>query len=148
MSTHYQYALTLPPKTAQLAWRAAQRAWDGQARVDMAGSLVDRTSVAEGGLLVIGAESDSLDAFFVQFAGNGTRYHGCSGAQNVTDAAIAGEPAIAFTQVCAGIAAFGRVAMFRNGRGVGAWIATTPGKEVAARDRLIELLSSFEWRTG
>ena len=146
-STRYKYALTLPPGTTLLGWRAAERAWDGQARVDMAGSYVDRTSVAEGGLLVIGAEADSLDTFFTQFVGNGTRFHGCTEARNVTDVTISGTPAIAFTQVCAGVAAFGRVAMFNDGHGVGAWIVTTPGKELAARDRLVELLAGLEWRT-
>ena len=149
VSEHYRYALTLPPGTLLLNWHSADRAWDGQAKVDMAGQYPDRTAIAEGGLLVIGAEAESLDDFFTRFEANGTRFHGCTAAQDPTDVTIGGVAAIAFLQQCANnTVGFARVALFKDGFGLGVWISTLPGKEGAARDRLIELLDGLEWQAG
>jgi hypothetical protein len=149
VSEHYRYSLTLPPGTLLLNWHSADRAWDGQAKVDMAGQYPDRTAIAEGGLLVIGAEAESLDDFFTRFEANGTRFHGCTPAQDPTDVTIGGVAAIAFLQQCANnTVGFARVALFKDGFGLGVWISTLPGAEGAARDRLIELLDGLEWQTG
>jgi hypothetical protein len=147
VSTLYPYALTLPPHSLLLVWHAAERPWDGQARVDMAGSYVDRTSIAEGGLFLISAPTGDLDAFFTAFVANGTRFHNCTEGGDRVDTTIDDVPAIAFTQECEGVG-FGRVALFKDGHGIGAWITTLPGEKVPARDRLIELLDGLEWRTG
>ena len=114
----------------------------------MAGPYTDRSAVAEGGLFLIGAEADNLDEFFARFEGNGTRYHGCTEAQDRIDVTIGDIPVIAFTQRCANDSAFARAALFKDGFGLGTWITTTPGKKIVARDRLIELLDGLEWRTG
>jgi hypothetical protein len=148
-STRYRYSLTLPPGTLLLNWHSADRAWDGQAKVDMVGPFTDRASIAEGGLFVIGAEAQSLDQFATRFEENGTRFHGCTAAQDRTDVTIGGVAAIAFTQRCDhGAVGFGRVALFKDGFGLGTWISTLPGKEPAALDHLIELLGTLEWQTG
>jgi hypothetical protein len=150
VSDQYKYALTLPPGAALVAWHGADRPWDGHAKVDIAGGpYTDRTSVAEGGLLIIGSEAENLDEFFGRFEANGPRFRGCNAAKDRLDVTIGGVPAIAFTQICGEDEsdAFGRVALFNDGRGVGASILTTLGNEVAARDRLVELLDGLEWRT-
>jgi hypothetical protein len=147
-SPNYKYALTLPPGTAYLAWHEADRPWDGQAKVDMLGPYTERNTVAEGGLFLVGSPGASLDEFFGRFEANGTRYHGCGPAEDRLETTIGGTPAIAFTQVCENDSTFGRIALFNAGYGVGAYIFTTPGKELSVRDRLIELLSGLEWRTG
>ena len=149
VSDRYRYSLALPPGTLLLNWHSADRAWDGQAKVDMAGPFTDRASIAEGGLYVIGAEAQSLDEFATRFEENGTRFHGCTAAQDRTDVTIGGVPAIAFTQRCDhGAVGFGRVALFKDGFGLGTWISTLPGTEAAALDHLIELLGALEWQTG
>jgi hypothetical protein len=148
VSPRYGYALTLPPHVALLGWHGADRQWDGQSKVHIAGPYTDRTVVAEGGLLVIGSEAESLDEFVRRFEATGPRFRGCGMAQNRLDVTIGGVPAIGFTQICGDDAhdGFGRVALFNNGWGIGASIATTFGNEVAGRDRLIELLEGLEWR--
>jgi hypothetical protein len=151
VSDQYKYALTLPPGAALLAWHGADRQWDGQVKVDIGPSpYTDRTSVAEGGLLIIGSEAESLDEFFGRFEANGPRFRGCNPAKDRLDVTIGGVLAIGFTQICGDDEsdAFGRVALFNDGRGIGATIQTTVGNEVAARDRLVELLEGLEWRTG
>ena len=147
-STRYRYTLTLPAGSLLLGWHSADRAWDGQAKVDMAGPYPDRTGVAEGSLYLIGSEADGLEEFLDRFEGNGTRFHGCGPAQNRRDLMIGGVPAIGFTQACATGATFGRVALFKDGFGIGAWIASAPGAEMAALDKLVELLEGLEWQTG
>ena len=57
-------------------------------------------------------------------------------------------PAIGFTQVCETGASFGRVALFKDGWGIAAWISSAPGAQMAALERLIEVLDGLEWRTG
>jgi hypothetical protein len=146
-SKQYGYALTLPPGAALLRWHQAVRQWDGQFKVDTGPNpYTDRNAVAEGGLLIIGSKAESLGEFFSRFEASGPRFRGCNAARNRLDVTIGGVPAIGFTQVCGEDArdGFGRVALFKDGRGIGASIATI-GDTVAARDRLIELLEGLEW---
>ena len=149
VSPDYRYALTLPPGTALVAWHRADRPWDGASRVHVAGPNMDRTAIAEGGLYIIGSPADSLDEFFTRFEANGPRFRGCANAEDRVDAPVNGVPAIGFTQVCGDDEAdeFGRVALFKDGFGIGASIAASAGEKVPARDRLIELLGGLEWRT-
>jgi hypothetical protein len=145
-SPNYQYALTLPPGVALVAWHPATRAWDGAGRVQEAGPYIDRTSIAEGGLYIIGSPAESLDEFFTRFEASAPTFHGCPAAEDRVDAAINGVPAIGFTQECGTGDEWARVAIVKDGVGVGASVRTTGGKDVAARDRLIELLDGLEFR--
>ena len=132
-----------------LAWRPAVRLWDGTAMLDRAGPLTDRTAVAEGGLYLFGAEDEGLETWFARVEGNGTRFHGCTPAQNRVDVTINGVPAIAFTQSCASDTHMARVALWRDGYGIGVWLGETrPSALVATRDRAMELLETLEWRTS
>jgi hypothetical protein len=146
VSPHYDYALTLPPGTVLLAWHAADRPWDGVNSVNEDSLYVDRSSVAEGGLYILGSPADDLDEFFTRFESNGPRAHACDAAKDRVDVAINGVPAIGFTQVCG--EGYGRLVVFKDGFGIGASIHTLADKVVPARDRLIELFAGLEWRPG
>jgi len=148
VSTYYNYALTLPPRTALVRWHAATRRWDGATSVPEEGPYIDWSTVAEGGLLIVGSPADSLDEFFARFEAAGPRYHGCDAAEERVDATINGVPAIAYTQACGTGEGFGRLALFKDGFGIGASIHTTADKLLPARDRLIELFDGLEWRTS
>jgi hypothetical protein len=148
VSHYYNYALTLPPRTALVRWHAATRRWDGATSVQEEGPYIDWSTVAEGGMYIIGSPADSLDEFFTRFEAAGPRFHGCNAAEDRVDAAINGVPVIGFTQVCGSREGFARLALFKDGFGIGASIHTMADKTVAARDRLIELLEGLEWRTG
>ncbi|HEX5015865.1 MAG TPA: hypothetical protein VFV72_17095 [Candidatus Limnocylindrales bacterium] len=146
-SPKYEYAITLPPGVALVGWHAADRAWNGAGIVQESGTAIDRTSISEGGLLIVGSPAESLDEFYTRFEANGPRFNGCDAAGDRMDVTINGVPAIAFTQVCGDDENddFGRVAIVNDGYGVGASILTTPGKKLEARDRLIELLEGLEF---
>ena len=147
MSEFYRYALTLPPGTMLLNWRPAERLWDGTSKLDRAGPLTDRTGVSEGGLYLFGAAAESLAAWSDGVAMNGSRYHGCGPAENQVDVTINGVPAIAFTQACAENTNMARVALWKDGYGIGVWLGPTPPASlVAVRDRAVELLAGLEWR--
>jgi hypothetical protein len=148
-SPFYRYAITLPPGAAMLAWRPAQRLWDGTAKLDRAGPLTDRTTVAEGGFYLFGAVDASLETWFARVEANGTRFHGCTPAQNRVDVTINGVPAIAFTQSCALGTHMARVALWEDGYGIGVWLGEASATTlVAVRDRAVELLATLEWKTG
>jgi hypothetical protein len=147
-SKHYPYAMTLPAGVAFSNWRSASKTWDGLARVDIAGLYVDRVSIPDGTLLFFGGTANGLDEFFRRFEANGTRYHGCTQALNRRTESINGVAAISFTQRCVTDATFARVALFKDGYGIAAYVLTLPGREIDTRDRLIELLDGLEWRTG
>ncbi len=148
-SPFYRYAMTIAPGTRTRNWRPASRVWDGIARLDMAGPYTDQTGTPDGGLFLFGAEAESLDAWFARVEGNGSRYHACTPAQNRLDVTIKGVPAIAFSQGCALGTTMARVAIWKDGWGIGVWLGDTPAGEAATtRDRLIELLDGLEWRTG
>ena len=149
VSPRYKYALTLPPGSLVVGWHAAERAWNGQAALESGGPYLDRTAIAEGGIHLFGAPSASLEEWFGTVEGNGIRSHRCTKAQNRRDASIGGAQAIAFTQVCGGGSEIWvRVAIFKDGYGIGLWLHPTPGAEIAGRDRALELLKGLEWRTG
>ncbi len=143
----YGYALTLPPGSQILNWSPAERPWDGMAKLERAvNPYADRTTVAEGGLYIFGADDESLEGWFGRVEENGTRYHGCTAAENRVDVAIAGIPAVAFTQTCLQGTNMARVALWKDGFGIGVWLGeTTTDKLVAVRDRAIELLATLEW---
>jgi hypothetical protein len=147
VSANYNYALTLPPRTALVRWHAASRRWDGATSVPEEGPYTDSSTVAEGSLLIIGSPAESLDEFFARFEAAGPRFHGCNAAEDRVDATINGVPAIGFIQVCGPGEGFGRLALFKDGFGIGASIHTTADKLVPALDRLIELFDGLEWRT-
>ena len=144
----YPYAITLPPNAAILAWKAAERPWDGTAKLERAvNPYADRTTVAEGGLYLFGAEDPSLETWFGRVEDNGRKYHGCGTAENRVDVTINAVPAIAFTQTCASGTNMARVALWKDGFGIGVWLGeTTPDKLVAVRDRAVELLAGLEWK--
>lgn len=146
VSPNYRYALTLPPGTALLGWHGATRPWDGVNSVNEDSPYLDRTSVAEGGLYIVGSPADSLDEFFTRFESNGPRAHACDPANDRVDVSVNGVPAIGFTQVCG--EGYGRLVVFKDGFGIGASIHTVEDNVVPARDRLIELLAGLEWRTS
>ena len=149
VSKRYQYAMTLPPGSMLVNWHSADRAWNGQANLDSGGPYLDRTAVAEGGISMYGAPSASLEEWFGQVEGNGVRYHRCTKAQDRRDASIGDAKAIAFVQVCGGgTETWVRVAVFKEGYGVGMWFHPSPGAEIAGRDKALELLKGLEWRTG
>jgi hypothetical protein len=148
VSQYYNYALTLPPRTALVRWHAATRRWDGATTVPEEGPYIDWSTVAEGSLSIVGSPADSLDEFYARFEGAAPRFHGCDAAEDRIDAAINGVPVIGFTQVCGSPQGFARLALFKDGFGIGASIHTMADKTVAARDRLIELFKGLEWRTG
>ena len=145
----YPYAITLPPGAAILAWKPAERPWDGTAKLERAvNPYADRTTIAEGGLYLFGAEDPGLETWFGRVEDNGRNYHGCGAAENRVDVTINGVPAIAFTQTCASATNMARVALWKDGFGIGVWLGeTTPDKLVAVRDRAVELLSTLEWTT-
>jgi len=148
VSQVYKYALTLPPGSLLVGWHPAERAWNGQAKLETGGPYLDRAAVAEGGIHLYGAPSRSLDEWFKVVEGAGIRFHRCTEAQNRRDASIGGAQAIAFTQSCSNnIEIWDRVAIFKDGYGVGFWLHPTPGAEIAGRDRALELLEGLEWRT-
>ena len=146
VSPRYKYAITLPPGSLVVGWHAADRAWDGQAKLETGGPYLDRASTAEGGIHMYGAPSTSLDEWFGVVEGAGIRFHGCTEAQNRREASVGGAPAIAFTQSCNNnIETWARVAIFKDGYGVAMWLHPTPGAEVATRDKALELLEGLEW---
>jgi hypothetical protein len=143
----YRYAITLPAGSMLLNWRPAQRKWDGSSKIDRAGPHTDRTAIAEGGLYLFGAEAESLESWFERVAANGARYHGCTPGDNRVDVTINGVPAIAFTQSCDENTNMARVALWKDGYGIGVWLGeTSVDKLVAVRDRAVELLSTLEWQ--
>src|SRR4029453_7797780 len=146
VSHYYNYALTLPPRTALVRWHAATGRWDGVTNVPEEGPYIDWSTVAEGSLLIVGSPADSLDEFYARFEAAGPRFPGCDAAEDRVDAAINGAPAIGFTQVCGSPEGFARLVLFKDGFGIGASIHTMADRTVAARDRLIELLAGLEWR--
>ncbi len=80
---------------------------------------------------------------------NGVRQHGCTIAENRVDVTINGVPAIGFTQRCALGTNMARVALWKDGWGIGVWLGEAPVSELPARrDRAIELLSTLDWKTG
>jgi len=145
VSKRYRYALTLPPGSLLVGWHSADRAWNGTAALDTGGPFLDRTAIADGGIHMFGAPSTSAEEWFGRVEGNGIQYHRCTKAQNRRDASIGDAQAIAFTQACSSIETWARVAIFKDGYGVGMWLHPTPGAEVAGRDRALELLEGLEW---
>lgn len=148
-SRFYRYAITLPAGTATRAWHGADRPWDGVAKLDMASPYLDRTGVGEGSLWLFGAEDPGLETWFARVESNGERFHGCTPAENRVDVAINGTPAIAFTQTCELDTHMARVALWKDGYGLGVWLGPTQAaKLVKVRDRAIELLAALEWTPG
>lgn len=148
-SPFYRYAITLPAGTATRAWRGADRRWDGAAKLDMASPYLDRTGVGEHSFWLFGAEDPGLETWFARVEANGKQFHGCTPAENRVDVAINGTPAIAFTQSCEEETHMARVALWKDGYGLGVWLGPTEAaKLVAVRDRAIELLAPLEWTPG
>jgi hypothetical protein len=128
-----------------VGWHAADRAWDGRASLETGGPFLDRTAIAEGGIHMFGAPSTSLEEWFGQVEGNGIQHHRCTEAQNRRDASVGDAQAIAFTQECSSTETWVRVAIFKDGYGVGLWLHPAPGAEVAGRDKALEVLEGLEW---
>lgn len=148
-SPFYGYSLTLPPGMMTRNWRPAERAWDGEAKLERAGPYLDRTGIAEGGLFLYGAEDPGLDTWFARVEGNGRRFHACTEAENRRDVTINDVPAIAFTQHCALDTRMARVAIWKDGYGIALWLGETQEATLlAARDLAIELLDGLEWIPG
>jgi hypothetical protein len=147
-SALYPYAITLPPGIQLLNWKAATRPWDGVTKLERAvNPYADRTTIAEGGLYIFGDDDPSLETWFARVEGNGTKFHGCTVAENRVDVTVGGLPAIAFTQTCLEGTNMARVALWNDGFGIGVWLGeTSADKLVAVRDRAVEILSTLEWR--
>ena len=145
VSPRYQYAITLPPGSLIVGWHAAERAWNGTAALESGGPYLDRASVTDGGIHMFGAPSASLEEWFGTVEGNGIRAHRCTEAQNRRDASIGDAQAIAFSQACENGEIWDRVAIFKDGYGIGMWLHPDPGAEVAGRDRALELLEGLDF---
>jgi len=145
VSPRYGYAITLPPGSLIVGWHAAERAWNGTAALESGGPYLDRAAISEGGIHMFGAPSTSLEEWFGTVEGNGIHFHGCTEAQNRRDASVGDAQAIAFTQNCGNGEIWDRVAIYKDGYGIGLWLHPTPGAEVAGRDRALELLEGLSW---
>jgi hypothetical protein len=144
----YPYSLTVPAGSLRLAWIPAQRPWNGEEAINILGSpVVDKTGIADGGLIIFGAAApDGLDAFFQLHAANGSRYHGCGKPTGKRTVTINGVQAIAFSQSCLQQQTRAEISIVHDGFGLGIFVSTAPGAESAAIDHLITLLAGLTWR--
>ena len=149
-STVYPYSLTVPAGSLTLAWKPALRPWNGEEAINILGSsVVDKTGIHDGGLIIFGAAApDGLDAFFAVHAANGSRFHGCSQPTGRRDVTINGVPAIAFVQSCLQQQTRAQISIVHDGFGLGIFVSTAAGAESAALDHLITLLAGLTWKSG
>lgn len=156
------YELTTWPETLLGPWHPAERAWDGEERVDLPGPLADQDRIAEGDFYVFGATApDGLEPFVDRVAGNGERFHACSTISSVKVAVLLpddpppGElpkgfvvPGFEFWQTCEQGTALVGLAFVCDGFGFGVLVATAPGMREAAYSRIADYTMPGMYFTG
>ena len=146
VSVLYPYALTMPAGSLTLNWHAASTAWDEMQRFDLLGPAVDRSSVAEGGLLLVGgAAPDGLKAFSAVGVAKANVHHTCTPLNDEHRVTIGKVPAIVLSHSCEG-QVLGRATLVRDGQGLIAFVWVNSGYEGVALDHLVGWLDAgLEW---
>lgn len=147
-SVKYPYALTLPAAIVQRNWHPAQRAWDGLARIEMAGPYTDNIGVVDGGLHIFGTSApDGARAFYRLVVDNAKRFHGCTEPTDAQDLMVNEATAVSYTQTCVG-QPFARIVLVQDGFGLAAFIAVGGVTQAQALEHLTVWLRDLEWRTS
>lgn len=134
------------PETLLGPWHPAERAWDGEERLDLPGPLADQNRIAQGDFFVIGAPApDGLGPWVDRVARNGEQFHGCTTTRSdklgipLPDDPPPGQLPIGFIvvgialqQKCEQGTAFTGRAFVCDGFGFAMWVATPPSKWNAA----------------
>lgn len=146
VSELYPYALTMPAGSLTLNWHAASTPWDEAQRFDLLGPAVDRSSVADGGLLLVGGPApDGLKAFSALGVAKANVHHTCTPLNDEHRVTIGKVPAIVLSQSCAG-QVLGRATLVRDGQGLIAFVWVNSGYEGVALDHLVTWLDAgLEW---
>ena len=147
-SVQYPYALTLPANAEFRDFHSASRAWDGVGAIRRDSRYVDYVELAETTFFVYGLRSSGdldLDSWTSAVLDHRARVNRCSDPANVREIEVAGVPARVFAQVCGNDSQFVRLTLVHADLGLVAFMSAALGEEVAAGDRLVELLDGLEW---
>ncbi len=144
-SPFYRYRLTFPA-----GWNAgpARTAWDGTARIDSNGPLVDRASGPGAKLFfVYGAAPTDLD--LAEWSARGqsdvNAWHGCPAvAESETDVTIGGSPGRLHAFHCNNLYVM-KAFVVRDGFGWAFNQLAPPGNEAADTAALAEMLAGVDW---
>jgi hypothetical protein len=136
----------MPAGSLTLNWHAATTPWDETQRFDLLGPAVDRSSVADGGLLLVGGPaSGGLKAFSDLGVAKANVHHTCTPLNDEHRVTIGTVPAIVLSESCAG-QVLGRATLVRNGRGLIAFVWVNSGHEGVALGHLVAWLDAgLEW---
>jgi hypothetical protein len=145
-SVQYPYALTLPANAQFRDFHSASQAWDGVGAIRRDSRYVDYVQLAETTFFVYGLRNPGdLDSWTVAVLDHHARVNRCSDPANLRETEVAGVPARVFAQVCGGDSQFVRLTLVHEDLGLVAFMSAATGEEVAAGDRLVELLGGLEW---
>lgn len=164
-SSQYAYTMSTFEGTLRGPWHAAERAWDGTQQIDTAGPVVDRTTVADGDLFLVGGPApDGLAGFLARFEQSVGAVQGCTegarfknGIGPWTDIVPSKDAipkallvvGIASRERCPGNTLFAREVLVHAGYGIGAWIASVPSDDdEKVLTHLVEMLGGLGWPMG
>lgn len=147
-SAQYPYSLTLPANAALRDFHAASQAWDGVGAIRMDSRYVDYVQLAETMFFVYGLRNSGaldLDSWTSVVLAHNRRVNRCSDPANFREVEVAGVPARVFAQGCGDATQYVRLTLVHEDLGLAAFMPAAAGEEVAAGDRLVELLGGLDW---
>jgi hypothetical protein len=144
-STAYPYSVTLPSEVLTRKWHPASRQWNGTEQINSDGPYLDLTGTVDGGMFVLGMPWKGDVASFSNLVSANVRLHACKSPTGVRSVEVAGDPAIAYRQVCLDQPVV-RLMLVGQGFGLAISEQVRGGTEDHAIDDLLAWFETFAWR--
>ena len=151
-STVYPYQLSLPAGVVYGSWTPASREWQPDLSISRGAATNDEASTVEGTLFIVGAPwSGTLQELETRVATIMAEDHDCKEPVVRKELTIGSDPAIGFTQTCAGASAlvFTRVVVVHKSYALAISLgAANQAKTATILDVLADWLSGLTWASS
>jgi hypothetical protein len=148
-STVYPYRLSLPAGVVYGSWTPASREWQPDLSISRGASTNDEASTVEGTLFIVGAPwSGTLQELETRVATMMAKDHDCKEPVVRKELTLGSDPAIGFTQTCAGASAlvFTRLVVVHERYALAISLgAANQAKTATILDVLADWLSGLTW---